>query len=142
MAKCKFRGYNKVAYTNRGSVSTKMIDNAPSSIQYAWENLSDLGVCIARVRRFQERNEINVGDTFFAYHTGKFSFYIPRSNPILPLNFARKVKLGEDNKGMQVFEVATNYDRNDMFNAVKELNNYLNPSIFKRLLDSLTSVFN
>ena len=133
MAKCKFRGYNKVAYTNRGSVSTQIIDNAPPSIQSAWQTLSNLGVCIARVRRFKERNEITTGDTFHAYHTGRYSFYIPKDNPNLPLNFARKVKLGEDNKGMQVFEIATNYDRYSMFDAIQELNSYLNPNFFQRV---------
>lgn len=133
MAKCKFRGYNKVAYTNEGSQSTSCIENAPHSIRWAWDSLSAMGVCIARIRRFKHRNEVSTGDTFHAYHTGKFSFYIPKENPNLPLNFARKVKLGDDNKGMQVFEVATNYDRNAMFDAVQELNSYLNPNFFQRM---------
>jgi len=142
MAKCNFRGYNKVAYTNRGSVSTSPIVEASYSMQSAWERLSNLGVAIARVRRDKTRYEITTGDTFYAVHIGKSSFYIPLDNPNLPLNFARKVKLGEDNKGMQVLEVATNINFSKFNKHIDMLENHLNPSIFRRVLNFIKSVFN
>lgn len=140
--KCKFRGYTKVAYTNNGSISTSPIANASYAMQSAWERLSNLGVAIARVRRDKTRYEITAGDTFYAVHIGKSSFYIPLDNPNLPLNFARKVKLGEDNKGMQVLEVATNINFSKFNRHIDMLENHLNPSIFRRVLNFIKSVFN
>lgn len=138
----KFRGYNKVAFTNRGSETTSPIAEAPYSMQSAWERLSNLGVAIARERNTKRRYEVIEGNTFYAVHIGKSSFYIPLNNPNLPLNFARKVKLGEDNKGMQVLEVATNINFNSFNKHIDMLENHLNPSIFRRVLNFIKSVFN
>jgi len=138
----KFRGYNKVAFTNRGSETTSPIAEASYSMQSAWERLSNLGVAIARERNTKRRYEIIEGNTFYAVHIGKSSFYIPLDNPNLPLNFARKVKLGEDNKGMQVLEVATNIDFLKFDKHIDLLENHLNPSIFRRVLNFIKSVFN
>ena len=137
----KFRGYNKVAFTNRGSETTSPIAEASYSMQSAWERLSNLGVAIARERNTKRRYEIIEGNTFYAVHIGKSSFYIPLDNPNLPLNFARKVKLGEDNKGMQVLEVATNINFNSFNKHIDMLENHLNPSMFGRLQRFIKSMF-
>ena len=141
MAKVTFRGYNKVAYTNNGSVSTGAIEYAPYTLQQAWKRASALGVCILRARQAKERSEITSGATFKGFHDGVFSFYIPKTNPIIEPYFKRKVDLGADNKGMQVMEVATNVDVQELNQALDRLDKHLNGGIFTRLFTAIRSVF-
>ena len=84
---------SNITYTRNGSASTRPIAKAPHSIRTVWNQASDLGVNVLRVRVAQERNELTQGNTFNGYHKGKVSIYKQRTNPIDKLWFRRFVKL-------------------------------------------------
>ena len=117
---------SEITYTNNGSATTKKIAEAPLSVQKIWQSASLLGVNILRVRVHKDRNETTKGATFNGYHKGKVSIYSQRSNPLLPLWFRKFVKLGESNMGMQVLEVADNFDVEDTMQVVDDYERYVN----------------
>ena len=132
---------SNITYTRNGSASTKPIAKAPHSIRTVWNQASDLGVNVLRVRVAQERNELTQGNTFDGYHQGKVSLYKQRTNPIDKLWFRRFVKLNESNKGMQVLEVATNVDVENTLRTIDKYNSFINGNIFVRMFHAVKSVF-
>ena len=57
---------SNITYTRKGSATTRKIADAPQSIKAVWNQASDLGVNVLRVRVAQERNEITQGNTFIS----------------------------------------------------------------------------
>ena len=123
---------SNITYTRKGSATTRKIADAPQSIKAVWNQASDLGVNVLRVRVSQERNEITQGNTFDGFHQGKVSLYKQRANPIDKLWFRRFVKLNEANKSMQVLEVAHNLDTQDTLNVMDSYNTFANGNVFTR----------
>ena len=117
---------SRTTYTIRGSKTTTSIKHAPITIQNIWTALDDVNANIARVRVSKNRDERTEGRTFFGYHKNKVSIYQQLENPIFPLWFRRKVKLGESNKGMQVLEVANNVDAQHTFKVIDNYESYVN----------------
>jgi hypothetical protein len=131
---------SKTTYTIRGSNTTTAIKYAPIIIQNIWRAGTDAGANIIRVRVAKERDEKTKGRTFFGYHQNKVSIYQQLQDPIFPLWFRRKVKLGESNKGMQVLEVANNMDSQKTFNVIDNYEAYTNSAwtrFTERLKDTL-----
>ena len=131
---------SKITYTRNGSESTRPIAKAPHSIRTVWNQASDLGVNVLRVRVAQERNELTQGNTFDGYHQGRVSLYKQRTNPIDKLWFRRFVKLNESNKGMQVLEVANNVDVEDTLRTIDSYNSFINGNIFVRMFHAIKAV--
>ena len=131
---------SNITYTRNGSASTKPIAIAPHSIRSVWNQASDLGVNVLRVRVAQERNELTQGNTFDGYHQGRVSLYKQRTNPIDKLWFRRFVKLNESNKGMQVLEVANNVDVEDTLRTIDNYNSFINGNIFVRMFHAIKAV--
>ena len=117
---------SKTTYTIRGSKTTRRIDTAPHSVQRLWVHSTERGINFVRVRSIKERNERTEGNTFFGFHKAKVSIYQQLDDAIFPLYFKRKVRLGESNKGMQVLEVADNFDVEDTMKVVDEYERYVN----------------
>jgi len=132
---------SNITYTRKGSATTRKIAEAPQSIKAVWNQASDLGVNVLRVRVAQERNEITQGNTFDGYHQGRVSLYRQRTNPIDKLWFRRFVKLNESNKGMQVLEVATNVDVQNTLETIDNYDSFINGNIFIRLFTAIRKVF-
>ena len=131
---------SNITYTRNGSASTRSIAKAPHSIRTVWNQASDIGVNVLRVRVAQERNEVTQGNTFNGYHKGKVSIYKQRKNPIEKLWFRRFVKLNESNKGMQVLEVANNVDVEDTLRTIDNYNSFINGNIFVRMFHAVKNV--
>ena len=117
---------SKTTYTIRGSKTTRRIDTAPHSVQRLWVHSTERGINFVRVRSIKERNERTEGNTFFGFHKAKVSIYQQLDDAIFPLYFKRKVRLGESNKGMQVLEVADNFDVEDTMKVVDDYERYVN----------------
>ena len=133
---------SNITYTRKGSATTRKIADAPQSIKAVWNQASDLGVNVLRVRVAQERNELTQGNTFDGFHQGKVSLYKQRTNPIDKLWFRRFVKLNESNKGMQVLEVASNLDVQDTLKAIDDFEIYTTASFLKRIALRFNRIFN
>ena len=131
---------SNITYTRKGSATTRKIADAPQSIKAVWNQASDLGVNVLRVRVAQERNELTQGNTFDGFHQGKVSLYKQRTNPIDKLWFRRFVKLNESNKGMQVLEVASNVDVEDTLRTIDSYNSFINGNIFVRMFHAVKNV--
>jgi len=117
---------SKTTYTIRGSKTTRRIDTAPHSVQRLWLHSTEQGINVLRVRAVKERTERTKGITFFGFHKAKVSAYQQLDDAIFPLWFKRKVRLGESNKGMQVLEVADNFDVEDTMQVVDDYERYVN----------------
>ena len=117
---------SKTTYTIRGSKTTKRIDTAPHSVQQLWLHSTKQGINVLRVRAVKERTERTQGNTFFGFHKAKVSAYQQTDDAISPLYFKRKVRLGESNKGMQVLEVADNFDVEATMQIVDDYEKYVN----------------
>jgi len=131
---------SKTTYTIRGSATTTAIKYAPITIQNIWTALDDTNANIGRVRVSKTRNEKTTGRTFFGYHEEKVSIYQQLQEPIFPLWFRRKVKLGESNTGMQVLEVANNIDAQETLKVIDNYKAYTNSAwtrFSERLKDTL-----
>ena len=131
---------SNITYTRNGSASTRPIAKAPHSIRTVWNQASDLGVNVLRVRVAQERNELTQGNTFDGFHQGRVSLYKQRTNPIDKLWFRRFVKLNESNKGMQVLEVANNVDVENTLRTIDNYNSFINGNIFVRMFHAIKAV--
>ena len=116
---------SKTTYTIRGSKTTLPIGLAPLSVQKLWQYSTKQGINFLRVRAIQERNERTEGRTFFGFHKAKVSAYQQLEDPIFPLWFKRKVRLGESNKGMQVLEVADNFDVEETMKVIDAYEKYV-----------------
>ena len=116
---------SKTTYTIRGSKTTKRIDTASHSVQKLWLHSTQRGINVLRVRAIKERTERTKGRTFFGFHKAKVSAYQQLQDPIFPLWFKRKVRLGESNKGMQVLEVADNFDVEETMRVVDDYEKYV-----------------
>lgn len=116
---------SKTTYTIRGSRTTTPIAKGPISVQQLWEHSTKQGINVLRVRALKERNERTEGRTFFGFHKAKVSAYQQLQDPIFPLWFKRKVRLGESNKGMQVLEVADNFDVEDTMKVIDDFEKYV-----------------
>ena len=125
---------NKYTYTVRGSKTTTAIAEAPRSVQAVWNEASVLGINIIRVRKEKERYETTKGRTFFGYHAGLVSLY-------QQLWFKKKVKLGGENKGMQVLEIADNTDVQDTLKVISDFEYYTTNGFFTRLFMSIRRLF-
>ena len=124
----------KYVYGKRDTKTVKSIyDRATMGEKAIWNFANSLGVNIVRVRKNKERNETTVGDTFLGYHSGKVSIYQQRGNPSKPLHFVRPTPLGKDNKGMQILEVASNIDVQEVLEALKDYQILMTGSFFSRL---------
>jgi len=132
---------NKYTYTVRGSKTTTAIAEAPRSVQAVWNEASLLGINIIRVRKEKKRYETTKGRTFFGYHAGLVSLYQQLSNPIQELWFRKKVKLGGENKGMQVLEIANNTDIQDTLQVISDFEYYTTSGFFTRLFMSIRRLF-
>ena len=117
---------SRTTYTIRGSATTKPIKQAPIIIQNIWRAGTETGANIIRIRASKNRDERTKGRTFFGFHQAKVSIYQQLEEPIFPLWFRRKVKLGESNKGMQVLEVANNVDAQHTFKVIDNYESYVN----------------
>ena len=117
---------SKTTYTIRGSKTTTSIIKAPHSVQQLWLHSTKQGINVLRVRAVKERTERTKGITFFGFHKAKVSAYQQTDDAISPLYFKRKVRLGESNKGMQVLEVADNFDVEDTMQVVDDYERYVN----------------
>ena len=116
---------SKTTYTIRGSKTTTAIKYAPQSVQRLWLHSTGQGINVLRVRAVKERTERTKGKTFFGFHKAKVSAYQQLEDPIFALWFKRKVKLGESNKGMQVLEVADNFDVEETMRVVDDYEKYV-----------------
>ena len=124
----------KYVYGKRDTKTVKSIyDRATMGEKAIWNFANSLGVNIVRVRKNKERNETTVGDTFLGYHSGKVSIYQQRGNPSKPLHFVRPTPLGNDNKGMQILEVADNLDVQEVLEALKDYQILMTGSFFGRM---------
>jgi hypothetical protein len=124
----------KYVYGKRDTKTVKSIyDRATIGEKAIWNFANSLGVNIVRVRKEKERNETIVGDTFLGYHSGKVSIYQQRGNPSKPLHFVRPTPLGKDNKGMQILEVASNLDVQEVLEALKDYQILMTGSFFGRI---------
>ena len=124
----------KYVYGKRDTKTVKSIyDRATIGEKAIWNFANSLGVNIVRVRKNKERYETTVGDTFLGYHSGKVSIYQQRGNPSKPLHFVRPTPLGKDNKGMQILEVASNLDVQEVLEALKDYQILMTGSFFDRL---------
>jgi hypothetical protein len=132
---------NKYTYTVRGSKTTHCIADAPRSVQAVWNEASLLGINIIRVRQEKERYETTKGKTFFGWHQGVVSIYQQLSNPIQALWFRKKVKLGGENKGMQVLEIADNTDVENTLKAISDFQYHITSGFFARLFMSIRRLF-
>ena len=119
---------SKTTYTIRGSKTTTAIEYAPHSVQRLWLHSTKRGINVLRVRAIKERTERTQGNTFFGFHKAKVSAYQQLEDAIFPLYFKRKVKLGESNKGMQVLEVADNFDVEETMRVVDDYEKYVDSS--------------
>ena len=123
----------KIVYGKRDTATVVSIENEPQSIQTLWNELNFLGVNIARVRASKERYETTTGDTFNGYHSCKVSIYQQKPKPNKPLHFVRRTPLGKDNKGMQILEVATNIDTQQVLKTLQDYEYYTTNGFFARL---------
>jgi hypothetical protein len=124
----------KYVYGKRDTKTVKSIyDRATMGEKAIWNFANSLGVNIVRVRKEKERNETTVGDTFVGYHSGKVSIYQQRGEPSRPLHFVRPTPLGKDNKGMQILEVASNLDVQEVLEALKDYQILMTGSFFGRM---------
>ena len=124
---------SKIVYGKRDTKTVVSIDKAPQSIQTLWNQANSLGVNIVRVRANKERYETTTGDTFEGYHSGKVSIYQQKPKPNKPLHFVRRTPLGKDNKGMQILEVATNIDTQEVLKTLQDYEYYTTNGFFARL---------
>ena len=124
----------KYVYGKRDTKTVKSIyDRATIGEKAIWNFANSLGVNIVRVRKNKERYETTVGDTFVGYHSGKVSIYQQRGEPSRPLHFVRPTPLGKDNKGMQILEVASNLDVQEVLEALKDYQILMTSSFFGRM---------
>ena len=124
----------KYVYGKRDTKTVKSIyDRATIGEKAIWDFANSLGVNIVRVRKNKTRNETTVGDTFLGYHSGKVSIYQQRGVPLKPLHFVRPTPLGKDNKGMQILEVASNLDVQEVLESLKDYQILMTGSFFGRL---------
>ena len=124
----------KYVYGKRDTKTVKSIyDRATIGEKAIWNFANSLGVNIVRVRKNKERNETTVGDTFVGYHSGKVSIYQQRGVPSRPLHFVRPTPLGKDNKGMQILEVASNLDVQEVLETLKDYQILMTGSFFGRM---------
>ena len=124
----------KYVYGKRDTKTVKSIyDRASIGEKAIWNFANSLGVNIVRVRKDKERNETTLGDTFLGYHSGKVSIYQQRGNPSKPLHFVRPTPLGKDNKGMQILEVASNLDVQEVLETLKDYQILMTGSFFGRM---------
>jgi len=123
----------KIVYGKRDTKTVVSIEKAPQSIQTLWNKANFLGVNIVRVRANKERYETTTGDTFNGYHAGKVSIYQQKPKPNKPLHFVRRTPLGKDNKGMQILEVATNIDTQEVLKTLQDYEYYTTNGFFARL---------
>ena len=132
----------KYVYGKRDTKTVKSIyDRATIGEKAIWNFANSLGVNIVRVRKNKERNETTVGDTFLGYHSGKVSIYQQRGEPSRPLHFVRPTPLGKDNKGMQILEVASNLDVQEVLEALKDYQILMTGSFFGRMKLRLARLF-
>ena len=124
----------KYVYGKRDTKTVKSIyDRASIGEKAIWNFANSLGVNIVRVRKNKERNETTVGDTFLGYHSGKVSIYQQRGVPSRPLHFVRPTPLGKDNKGMQILEVASNLDVQEVLETLKDYQILMTGSFFGKM---------
>ena len=124
----------KYVYGKRDTKTVKSIyDRASIGEKAIWNFANSLGVNIVRVRKNKERYETTVGDTFVGYHAGKVSIYQQKGNPSRPLSFVRPTPLGKDNNGMQILEVASNLDVQEVLEALKDYQILMTSSFFGRM---------
>ena len=132
----------KIVYGKRNTTTVDSIyDYGSISEKAIWNYANSLGVNIIRVRASKERHETTTGDTFNGYHSGKVSIYQQKPKPNKPLHFVRRTPLGKDNKGMQILEVATNIDTQEVLKTLQDYEYYTTNSFFARLKMSFTRLF-
>jgi len=132
----------KIVYGKRNTTTVDSIyDYGSISEKAIWNYANSLGVNIIRVRASKERYETTTGDTFNGYHSGKVSIYQQKPKPNKPLHFVRRTPLGKDNKGMQILEVATNIDTQEVLKTLQDYEYYTTNSFFARLKMSFTRLF-
>jgi len=132
----------KIVYGKRNTTTVDSIyDYGSISEKAIWNYANSLGVNIIRVRANKERHETTTGDTFNGYHSGKVSIYQQKPKPNKPLHFVRRTPLGKDNKGMQILEVATNIDTQEVLKTLQDYEYYTTNSFFARLKMSFTRLF-
>ena len=132
----------KIVYGKRNTTTVDSIyDYGSISEKAIWNYANSLGVNIIRVRASKERYETTTGDTFNGYHAGKVSIYQQKPKPNKPLHFVRRTPLGKDNKGMQILEVATNIDTQEVLKTLQDYEYYTANSFFARLKMTFTRLF-
>ena len=124
----------KIVYGKRNTTTVDSIyDYGSISEKAIWNYANSLGVNIIRVRANKERHETTTGVTFNWYHSGKVSIYQQKPKPNKPLHFVRRTPLGKDNKGMQILEVATNIDTQEVLKTLQDYEYYTTNGFFARL---------
>ena len=116
---------NSVAYSQRGSKTTKPISEAPYSVQLVWRYANSVGAAIVRVKEHKIRYEHTSGKTFDGMHQGHVSVYTPIKNPTKKLWFKKLLGIAENNSSMQIFEVPKgSFDLSEVVEVINQAEVY------------------